>query len=81
MSDFARFDRRHYETLPVRSGYAAWASTYDDTVDDVMDMGLLNRLRSVRWPAVTRAADLGCGSGRTARWLRTRGNSRSTAST
>jgi SAM-dependent methyltransferase len=72
MTDFARFDRRHYETLPVRSGYACWAPTYDDTVDDAMDVELLNRIDSVRWQAIGRAADLGCGSGRTARWLRTK---------
>ena len=82
MTDFARFDRRHYETLPVRSGYAAWASTYDDTVDDVMDMELLNRLESIRWPAVTqgggpRLRQRAARPGGCAR----RGNSRSTAST
>jgi SAM-dependent methyltransferase len=74
MTDFGRFNRRHYETLGVRSGYTAWAPTYDDTVDDAMDVDLLNRIRSVRWPAVSRAADLGCGSGRTAAWLRTKGD-------
>ncbi len=73
MTDFTRFDRRHYETLPARRGYAAWAPTYDDTVDDSMDMEPLGRIDSVRWPAVSRAADLGCGNGRTARWLRTKG--------
>lgn len=73
MTNFASFDRRHYETLPTRRGYAAWAPTYEDTVDDAMDMVLLDRIDSIRWPAVTRAADLGCGSGRTARWLRAQG--------
>jgi SAM-dependent methyltransferase len=74
MTDFARFDRRHYETLDVRSGYAAWAPTYEDTVDDAMDVELLDRIRSVPWPDVSRSADLGCGSGRTAAWLRTKGD-------
>jgi SAM-dependent methyltransferase len=74
VTDFTPFDRRHYETLDVRSGYTAWAPTYDDTVDDVMDVDLLNRIHSIRWPAVARAADLGCGSGRTAAWLRTKGD-------
>ncbi len=74
MSDFGRFDRRHYETLPVRAGYAAWAPTYEDTVDDAMDLALLERIDAVAWSGVGRAADLGCGSGRTARWLRSRGD-------
>jgi SAM-dependent methyltransferase len=74
MADFAPFDRRRYETLSIRSGYAAWAPTYDGTVDDVMDVDLLNRIHSIRWHTVSRAADLGCGSGRTAAWLRTKGD-------
>jgi SAM-dependent methyltransferase len=74
MTDFAPFDRRHYETLDVRSGYTAWAPTYEDTVDDVMDVDLLNRIHTIEWSDVSRAADLGCGSGRTAAWLRTKGH-------
>ena len=69
---FDRFDRRHYETVPVRCGYAAWAPTYEDTVGDAMDLALLERLERVAWPRVGCVADLGCGSGRTARWLRSR---------
>jgi SAM-dependent methyltransferase len=72
--DFAAFDQRHYATLPVREGYAAWAPTYEATVEDVMDLALLERIDSVPWQSVTRAADLGCGSGRTGQWLRTRGD-------
>jgi SAM-dependent methyltransferase len=73
MTHFAQFDRRHYEMLDVRSGYTAWAPTYDFTVDDAMDVELLNRIHSISWRTITRAADLGCGSGRTAGWLRTKG--------
>jgi SAM-dependent methyltransferase len=73
MPDFAAFDQRRYPTLAVRAGYAAWAPTYEGTVEDLMDLALLDRIESVRWRSVTRAADLGCGSGRTAQWLRTRG--------
>ncbi len=72
--DFARFDRRHYPTVTVREGYDAWAPTYEQSVEDVMDLVLLERIGSVAWDRVTRAADLGCGSGRTAAWLRTRGD-------
>jgi SAM-dependent methyltransferase len=72
--DFARFDRRHYPTVPVRAGYEAWAPTYEETVDDLMDVQLLERVATVDWGgALTRVADLGCGSGRTGAWLRTRG--------
>ena len=71
--DFARFDRRHYPTVTAREGYEAWAPTYEATVEDVMDLALLERIGSIDWERVGRAADLGCGSGRTARWLRTRG--------
>ena len=71
--DFARFDRRHYPTLTVREGYDAWAPTYEESVEDIMDVALLERIGSVAWDRVGRAADLGCGSGRTAAWLRTRG--------
>jgi SAM-dependent methyltransferase len=70
--EFARFDRRRYPIVPVREGYGAWAATYEESVEDIMDLALLERIGSVRWDRVTRAADLGCGSGRTAAWLRTR---------
>jgi SAM-dependent methyltransferase len=73
VSDFARFDQRHYPTLDARAGYAQWAPTYGGTVADIMDLALLDRLDSVPWQTITRVADLGCGSGRTAQWLRTRG--------
>jgi SAM-dependent methyltransferase len=72
--DFARFDRRHYPMVSAREGYDAWAPTYEETVEDVMDLALLERIGSVDWDAVGRAADLGCGSGRTADWLRSRGD-------
>jgi len=73
MTDFSRFDARHYPTLPVREGYEAWAKTYEATVLDLMDLRLLERLRSVDWPRVRRAVDLACGTGRCGAWLRARG--------
>ena len=36
-----------------------------------MDLALMDRIETVEWSSVKRAADLGCGSGRTARWMRT----------
>jgi SAM-dependent methyltransferase len=71
--DFAEFDSRGYRTLDVRSGYGEWVSTYEDTVEDAMDLDLLDALREVPWQAARDAADLGCGTGRTGAWLRERG--------
>jgi SAM-dependent methyltransferase len=70
--DFEQFDQRHYATVPVQEGYRDWAATYEATVEDVMDLALLDRLAAVDWRALTTVADLGCGSGRTAQWLRAR---------
>ena len=69
--DFAAFDTRGYRTVDVRTGYREWVPTYEDTVQDAMDVALLDELRSVEWTG--RAADLGCGTGRTAAWLRAHG--------
>jgi SAM-dependent methyltransferase len=71
--DFARFDTRGYQTVDVRTGYREWVPTYEDTVQDEMDIALLDELAAPRWERVRRAADLGCGTGRTAAWLRAHG--------
>ena len=76
MVDFARFDARHYPTLGVRDGYAAWAPTYEDTVLDLMDLRLMARLTTVDWAGVGRALDLACGTGRGGAWLKARGVAR-----
>jgi SAM-dependent methyltransferase len=73
VTDFATFDQRGYPTVSVRDGYAAWQPSYDDTVLDLMDLALLDRLETVRWNGTMAVADLGCGSGRTARWLASKG--------
>jgi hypothetical protein len=52
--DFAFFDRRHYPTLAVRDGYREWAETYEDVVQDEMDLRLLARIESVDWAAAAR---------------------------
>jgi len=71
MADFAPFDRRGYRTVDVRSGYGEWVDTYEQTVEDAMDLELLERLRQVDWAG--EIADLGCGTGRTGSWLAERG--------
>ncbi|GAA1099738.1 class I SAM-dependent DNA methyltransferase [Nocardiopsis composta] len=73
MIRFSDFDTRDYPTVDVATGYGRWADTYEQTVEDIMDLGLLDRLPRPDWPAVRRAADLGCGTGRTGAWLRSRG--------
>jgi SAM-dependent methyltransferase len=73
MTDFGTFDTRGYRTVDVRSGYGEWVTTYEQTVEDAMDIHLLEVLREVPWGRVERAADLGCGTGRTGAWLRERG--------
>jgi SAM-dependent methyltransferase len=69
MPDFSDFDRRGYRTVDVRTGYGEWVPTYEDTVQDEMDIALLDELTEPAWEKVGRVADLGCGTGRTAAWL------------
>lgn len=69
MPDFARFDRRRYPTVSVEDGYRDWSTTYEDTVQDEMDLALLRRVESVVWNDRD-VLDLGCGTGRTGAWLR-----------
>jgi SAM-dependent methyltransferase len=76
MLEFSKFDRRGYPTVSVREGYCEWFPSYEATVEDEMDIVLLEALESVPWTAVARAADLGCGTGRTGAWLRSRGVAR-----
>jgi SAM-dependent methyltransferase len=73
MPRFSDFDSRGYRTVDVRTGYGEWVTTYEQTVEDVMDIALLDRLTEPAWPAVRRAVDLGCGTGRTGSWLRRHG--------
>jgi SAM-dependent methyltransferase len=73
MPDFSDFDARGYRTVDVRSGYAEWVPTYEQTVEDAMDIALLETLASVPWTSLGSAADLGCGTGRTGAWLKRRG--------
>src|SRR6202789_473838 len=68
MRSFEAFDTRGYRTVSAREGYDRWAATYEDTVEDGMDLALLERLE-VDWGGVGAVADLGCGTGRTGSWL------------
>lgn len=47
--DHAIFDKRKYPVLEVPEGYRDWVRTYEQTVQDEMDLRLLDRLRIVDW--------------------------------
>ena len=71
MPRFSDFDARGYRTVDVRTGYGEWVTTYEQTVEDAMDIELLESLERDEWAG--EVADLGCGTGRTAAWLRAHG--------
>jgi SAM-dependent methyltransferase len=73
MTNFAEFDQRGYRTTDVRSGYGEWVSSYERTVEDAMDIALLDVLTTPPWQTRRSVADLGCGTGRTGDWLRRHG--------
>src|SRR4051794_21144932 len=70
--DHALFDKRKYPVVDVREGYGEWARTYEQTVQDEMDLRLLDRLQTIDWSALNTALDLACGTGRVGAWLRAR---------
>jgi len=53
---FSRFARRGYRWVDVRTGNGQWVTTYGDTVEDAMDIALLERREEVPWRRVRRAA-------------------------
>jgi ubiquinone/menaquinone biosynthesis C-methylase UbiE len=71
--DHALYDKRRYPIVDVREGYGAWVRTYEQTVQDEMDLRLLERLTTVDWSAPRSVLDLACGTGRVGTWLRQRG--------
>jgi SAM-dependent methyltransferase len=71
--EFAPFDLRRYPTLGVRDGYREWAETYEDVVQDEMDLHLLVSIETVDWARAGRVLDLACGTGRIGVWLRAQG--------
>jgi SAM-dependent methyltransferase len=73
MADFATFDSRGYRTVDVRRGYGEWAAVYERSIEQAMDIAVLEGLLEVPWSEIRRAIDLGCGSGGTGAWLRQKG--------
>jgi ubiquinone/menaquinone biosynthesis C-methylase UbiE len=70
--DHALYDKRNYPIVDVRDGYGEWVRTYEQTVQDEMDLRLFERLRAIPWPAAREVLDLACGTGRIGQWLRSR---------
>src|SRR5262249_55600985 len=70
--DHALYDKRRYPIVDVREGYAEWVRTYEQIVQDEMDLHLLDRLKTVDWSALRLALDLACGTGRIGQWLKQR---------
>ncbi len=71
--DISSFDTRKYPIMSVKEGYAEWVKNYERTVQDEMDIRLLNRIKTITWRKVQRAIDLACGTGRIGSWLRVQG--------
>jgi SAM-dependent methyltransferase len=67
--DHSIYDKRRYPIVDVREGYGQWVRTYEHTVHDEMDLGLLDRLHTVDWAASRSVLDLACGTGRIGAWL------------
>ena len=66
------YDKRKYPVVGVREGYGEWVRTYEQTVQDEMDLRLLERLQTVDWSAPQCVLDVACGTGRIGAWLRSR---------
>jgi ubiquinone/menaquinone biosynthesis C-methylase UbiE len=68
--DYSSFDILKYPVLPVAEGYKEWAATYEQTVQDEMDLHLLSRIKTVDWTKIETALDFACGTGRIGVWLK-----------
>jgi predicted TPR repeat methyltransferase len=71
--DHTIYDKRRYPIVDVRAGYAEWVRTYEQIVQDEMDLHLLDRLQTIDWSALRLVLDLACGTGRLGTWLKRRG--------
>jgi SAM-dependent methyltransferase len=71
--DFSSFDILKYPVLPVTEGYKEWAETYEQTVQDEMDLHLLSKIKTIDWSKINNALDFACGTGRIGAWLKQRG--------
>lgn len=70
--DHSLYDKRNYPIVDVQTGYGEWVNTYEQIVQDEMDVRLLDRVTSIDWSGVTTALDFACGTGRIGAWLKAR---------
>lgn len=71
--DYNSFDIRKYPTLSAKEGYSEWAASYENSVEEEMDIRLLERIKIINWEKVKSAVDLACGTGRIGFWLKKKG--------
>jgi ubiquinone/menaquinone biosynthesis C-methylase UbiE len=71
--DHSLYDKRNYPIVDVQQGYGEWVQTYEQVVQDEMDLHLLERLTTVDWSAPGQILDFACGTGRIGVWLRSKG--------
>jgi len=71
--DYKNFDTRKYPTVSAQAGYNEWAKTYEHSVEDAMDLRLLERSQAISWQNMETAIDLACGTGRIGVWLKSKG--------
>lgn len=70
--DHSIYDKRKYPIVDAQHGYTEWSRTYEQVVEDAMDLRLFGRLQSVDWSAARQVLDLACGTGRIGAWLKGR---------
>lgn len=70
--DHSLYDKRKYPIVDVREGYGEWVRTYEEIVQDEMDLRLLERMHHVDWTAPRQVLDLACGTGRIGVWIKGR---------
>jgi SAM-dependent methyltransferase len=70
--DHSIYDKRRYPIVDVQEGYGEWVRTYEQTVQDEMDLRLLERMQRVDWSTPRLILDLACGTGRVGALLRRR---------
>jgi SAM-dependent methyltransferase len=70
---FEGFDTLKYPTVSVKEGYKQWADSYEQSVQNEMDIRLLSRIRSIKWDKIDHALDFACGTGRIGNWLKEKG--------
>lgn len=70
--DHSLYDKRKYPIVDVREGYGEWVRTYEQIVQDEMDLRLLERAQQVDWASATDILDLACGTGRIGAWIKGR---------